>query len=83
MNCSSNIFLKLLLFTMSPAAKSDGKPKGSFLSRILEAGSIGILELVLFHPIDTTAKRLMTFEGKIFGSGSAVTNINLAIFKVS
>jgi hypothetical protein len=63
-------------------AKTEGKKNGSFVSRMLGAGSAGILELVLFHPVDTVAKRLMTFEGKIFGNGSVMNNVNQAIFKV-
>ena len=66
----------------SHTKEKKGKDKGSFLSRMLGAGSAGLLELVLFHPVDTVAKRLMTFEGKIFGNGSAVANLNQAIFKV-
>jgi hypothetical protein len=55
---------------------------GSALARVLGSGSAGLLELILFHPVDTIAKRLMTNESKIFGNGSAAENLNKAIFKV-
>lgn len=55
--------------------------EGSGLARMAGAGTAGLLELILFHPVDTIAKRLMTNESKIFGSGEAVKNLNKAIFK--
>ena len=29
------------------------------------AGTAGIAELMIFHPVDTTAKRLMSNQGKV------------------
>jgi hypothetical protein len=39
-----------------------GGDKNSAAARILGSGSAGILELALFHPVDTVAKRLMSYE---------------------
>ncbi|CAM9360730.1 unnamed protein product [Ectocarpus fasciculatus] len=64
---------------MSPTA---GKHQdSSAVARFAGSGASGVLELLLFHPVDTVAKRLMTNETKIFGSGSPVANMNNAIFK--
>jgi len=46
-------------------------------ARILGAGSAGIAELIVFHPVDTIAKRLMSNQGKI---GSA-SQLNEVIFR--
>ncbi len=43
----------------------------SAAARILGSGSAGVLELALFHPVDTVAKRLMSYEvrcGRLGGS---------------
>jgi len=34
----------------------------SAAARILGSGSAGVMELALFHPVDTVAKRLMSYE---------------------
>eukprot|EP00823_Brevimastigomonas_motovehiculus_P001055 TRINITY_DN1158_c0_g1_i1.p1 TRINITY_DN1158_c0_g1~~TRINITY_DN1158_c0_g1_i1.p1 ORF type:complete len:312 (-),score=57.08 TRINITY_DN1158_c0_g1_i1:309-1244(-) len=38
-------------------------------SLAIGSGAAGMLELLLFHPIDTTAKRLMTYKKKVFNPG--------------
>lgn len=38
------------------------KPHGSGFARVMGSGTAGLLELILFHPVDTIAKRLMTNE---------------------
>jgi len=43
-----------------PSGKSE-----SGLARLLGSGTSGLLELFIFHPIDTTAKRLMTNPNKV------------------
>lgn len=43
-----------------PSGKSE-----SGLARLLGSGTSGILELFIFHPIDTVAKRLMTNPNKV------------------
>lgn len=35
----------------------------------------------LFHPFDTAAKRLMSWEGRIIVSGQTMTNLNNAVFR--
>lgn len=41
----------------------DGQSAGkSAAARVLGSGSAGVLELALFHPVDTVAKRLMSYE---------------------
>ncbi|CAG7921866.1 unnamed protein product [Penicillium olsonii] len=49
---------------MSPAASNDVK-KESATARLLGSGSAGIAELMIFHPVDTTAKRLMSNQTRI------------------
>ncbi|TIC05834.1 hypothetical protein E3Q16_01717 [Wallemia mellicola] len=48
--------------TMSPI-QPGGKQKESGTARVLGSGTSGIAELMVFHPIDTIAKRLMTNSG--------------------
>lgn len=43
---------------MSPPA--GGKYKESGTARVLGSGTSGIAELLVFHPVDTIAKRLMS-----------------------
>jgi hypothetical protein len=43
-----------------PSGKSE-----SGLARLIGSGTSGLLELFIFHPIDTTAKRLMTNPNKV------------------
>ena len=35
----------------------------------------------MFHPFDTAAKRLMSWEGRIIVSGQTMTNLNNAVFR--
>ncbi|MCJ1427276.1 hypothetical protein MMC29_005179 [Sticta canariensis] len=49
--------------------------KESATARLL--GSAGIAELAIFHPVDTTAKRLMSHQGKIVSASV----LNKVIFK--
>jgi len=51
--------------------------KESTLSRLLGSGCAGIAELAVFHPVDTTAKRLMSNHGKVV----SVSQLNTVIFK--
>ncbi|KAF2471260.1 guanine nucleotide transporter [Lindgomyces ingoldianus] len=50
--------------------------KESTAARFLGAGCAGIAELMVFHPVDTTAKRLMSNYGKISAS-----QLNSVIFR--
>ncbi|KAK2755692.1 hypothetical protein FQN54_005841 [Arachnomyces sp. PD_36] len=57
------------------AAKDVKRESGT--ARLLGSGSAGIAELLVFHPVDTTAKRLMSNQGKI----TSVTGLNQVVFK--
>ncbi|KKA27484.1 hypothetical protein TD95_001979 [Thielaviopsis punctulata] len=59
---------------MSPAA---GSHKESNVARLLGSGSAGIAELMMFHPVDTIAKRLMSNQSKILNAAE----LNKVIFK--
>ncbi|KAF9528238.1 mitochondrial carrier domain-containing protein [Crepidotus variabilis] len=48
---------------MSPPHSAGGKDSGT--ARILGSGTSGIAELLLFHPVDTVAKRLMSNKSKV------------------
>ncbi|RVX66781.1 putative mitochondrial carrier [Exophiala mesophila] len=64
---------------MAPALGSAGKEykRESGTARLLGSGSAGIAELMVFHPVDTIAKRLMSNSGKV----TSVSNLNSVIFK--
>ncbi|KAF8638875.1 hypothetical protein AX17_001930 [Amanita inopinata Kibby_2008] len=49
---------------MSPSLSS-GKGKESASARILGSGTSGVAELLIFHPVDTVAKRLMSNKAKV------------------
>jgi len=46
-------------------------------ARVLGAGCAGIAELMVFHPVDTTAKRLMSNVGKI----ESASHLNTVVFR--
>ncbi|KAI0663671.1 mitochondrial carrier [Cubamyces menziesii] len=48
---------------MSPSINVKGSDSGA--ARILGSGASGIAELLLFHPVDTIAKRLMSNKSKV------------------
>lgn len=55
-------------------------------ARLLGSAVAGVSELMLFHPVDTVAKRLMSTETKIVvmtSPSSTALNLNHAIFKES
>ncbi|PGH29139.1 hypothetical protein GX50_08122 [[Emmonsia] crescens] len=49
----------------------------SAMARLLGSGCSGIAELLIFHPVDTTAKRLMSHQGKIANT----TQLTKVVFK--
>ncbi|KIV99120.1 uncharacterized protein PV09_09155 [Verruconis gallopava] len=51
--------------------------KESTAARFLGAGCAGIAELMVFHPVDTTAKRLMSNHGRI----TSASQLNSVIFR--
>lgn len=67
---------------MAPALASGGSSskefkKESTVARLTGAGCAGIAELAVFHPVDTTAKRLMSNHGKI----TSASQLNSVVFK--
>ncbi|KAI9857739.1 MAG: hypothetical protein M1824_004695 [Vezdaea acicularis] len=65
-----------VLPTAPSSAAKDYKTE-STLARLLGSGSAGIAELAVFHPVDTTAKRLMSNQGKV----STISQLNAVVFK--
>ncbi|KAI9787407.1 MAG: hypothetical protein M1835_002762 [Candelina submexicana] len=51
--------------------------KESAAARLLGSGSAGVAELMIFHPVDTIAKRLMSNQGKI----TSATQLNTVLFR--
>mgnify|MGYP001037993501 CR=1 FL=1 len=60
---------------MSPTGHTDRKQSGT--ARVLGSASAGILEIAVFHPVDTISKRLMSNHGKITSMG----HLNGVIFR--
>lgn len=52
-----------LTFSMSPPPASGRSESGT--ARFLGSASSGILELLIFHPVDTVAKRLMSNQTRV------------------
>jgi hypothetical protein len=48
---------------MSPPISGNNSESGK--ARFLGSASSGILELIIFHPVDTVAKRLMSNQTKV------------------
>ncbi|WVR05661.1 hypothetical protein IAU60_002683 [Kwoniella sp. DSM 27419] len=61
---------------MSPPADGKLGKRESGTARILGSGASGIAELMVFHPVDTVAKRLMSNKSAI-----STTGLNNIIFK--
>jgi hypothetical protein len=53
---------------MSPAGSLHTRGKESGTARVLGSGTSGVMELLLFHPVDTVAKRLMSNKQKVSGN---------------
>ncbi|KAI8968463.1 mitochondrial carrier domain-containing protein [Mycotypha africana] len=68
---------------MSPPIASGQSESGT--ARFLGSASSGILELVIFHPVDTVAKRLMSNQNKLWESSRSFAencaSVNKVIFK--
>ncbi|TGZ82654.1 mitochondrial carrier [Ascodesmis nigricans] len=62
---------------MSPPVPSSKVQKESTLARVLGSGSAGIAELAVFHPVDTTAKRLMSNTTKV----DSIKKLNAVVFR--
>ncbi|KXT17372.1 hypothetical protein AC579_3878 [Pseudocercospora musae] len=61
----------------APKSGASNVERESTAARIVGAGSAGIAELIIFHPVDTIAKRLMSNQGKINGA----SHLNEVIFR--
>ena len=63
------------------ATRSD--TSGSVIARVLGSAVAGFSELIIFHPVDTIAKRLMSFEKRVIQSNVSGTLavLNTIIFK--
>ncbi|KAI0369610.1 mitochondrial carrier [Pilatotrama ljubarskyi] len=59
---------------MSPTLNVKGSDSGA--ARVLGSGASGIAELLLFHPVDTIAKRLMSNKSKV-----SLSTLSPIIFK--
>ena len=59
---------------------NDGK-KGKTSARVAGSACAGALELIIFHPVDTIAKRLMSTKEKYVVPGQTMNNVNRIIFK--
>ncbi|KIM73522.1 hypothetical protein PILCRDRAFT_829105 [Piloderma croceum F 1598] len=59
---------------MSPI--SSGKSSESGAARMLGSGSAGVAELLIFHPVDTIAKRLMSNQAKV-----SLSTLNPILFR--
>lgn len=60
---------------MSPPTSGDKKQSG--IARVLGSATAGICELAVFHPVDTTAKRLMSNSSKI----TSASQLNQVVFR--
>ncbi|KAI9312494.1 mitochondrial carrier domain-containing protein [Dichotomocladium elegans] len=65
---------------MSPPALTGKSESGT--ARFLGSASSGILELLIFHPVDTVAKRLMSNQSRIFGGGITLDQSRAALTKI-
>ncbi|KAF2462304.1 mitochondrial carrier protein [Lineolata rhizophorae] len=61
---------------VAKSAASDFK-KESASARLLGAGCAGVAELLVFHPVDTVAKRLMSNYGRV----TSASQLNSVLFK--
>ena len=58
--------------------------KGTNSQQAFAATIAGGLEILFFHPVDTSAKRLMSYQGKIATGGlsDTLSNVNQIVFNV-
>ena len=59
------------------ALSAAGSGKGTLLARVLGSGFAGVAELLVFHPVDTVAKRLMSNQVSLEAAGG----INAVVFR--
>jgi hypothetical protein len=70
------------IIATSVSSKND-KGNRSVMAKVLGSGTAGLSEMIIFHPVDTIAKRLMTFESNIIAKPgeSTLGNLNKAVFQ--
>lgn len=69
---------------MATSSPSPSGGRGSGKARIAGSAIAGVSELMMFHPVDTVAKRLMMNESVLIvpsNLGVTTANLNIAIFK--
>ena len=59
------------------ATSPAGSGKGTLAARVLGSGFAGVAELLVFHPVDTVAKRLMSNQVSIEAAGG----LNAVVFR--
>lgn len=62
---------------MAPALTADSKQSAT--ARVLGSATAGLTELLVFHPVDTISKRLMSNHGRV----ASVAKLNQVIFRDS
>jgi len=69
--------------TTKHAAKEEGKQSNAnkVYSRMIGSATAGACELMLFHPVDTVTKRLMSNKTKYIVPGQTAHNLNQIIFR--
>ena len=70
----------MIVATSAHGGKDSG---GSILAKVLGSAVAGFSELIVFHPVDTVAKRLMSHEGRVTQAtaGETMALLNTIIFK--
>ena len=68
---------------VATSAHGGGDSKGSIIAKVLGSAVAGFSELIVFHPVDTVAKRLMSHEGRVVQTsvGETAALLNKIIFK--
>lgn len=71
------------MIVATSAMNAERDKNGSTLAKVMGSAVAGFSELIVFHPIDTVAKRLMSHEGKVVQNGFSETCLllNKIIFK--
>lgn len=70
---------------LATSSQVRGDSNGSITARVLGSALAGFSELIVFHPVDTVAKRLMSHEGRVIQSSIKETTsiLNTIIFKAN
>ena len=70
---------------LATSSQVRGDSNGSITARVLGSALAGFSELIVFHPVDTVAKRLMSHQGRVIQSSIKETTsiLNTIIFKAN